>query len=227
MLYQSVGGLLFLLLGIDKSGSFPKCLAPEVEAEYIAAMENGDISARNKLVEHNLRLVAYMAKKYYMSAIDPDDLVQIGSIGLMKAIDTFSSSKGIKLSSYASRCIENEILMSLRLCKKSAQDISISEPIDSDNQGNALTLVDVIAQEDTIADDLDKQVLVSLLYKCLAKITDERARYIIAERYGLSGKKPRTQKDVADELGISRSYVSRIEKKTLRVLCEMMAEVGF
>lgn len=181
-------------------------------------MKAGDNSARNKLVEHNLRLVAHIIKKYYGAQGDQDDLVSIGTIGLIKAINTYDPDKKIRLSSYASRCIENEILMYFRSAKKRAQDISLNEAIDTDKDGNPLTLLDILAVDDSILDELDMKLNSRKLGQFITEELGEREKRIIILRYGLNGKKPMTQKDVAALLGISRSYVSRIETRALKVL---------
>lgn len=181
-------------------------------------MKAGDNSARNKLVEHNLRLVAHIIKKYYGAQGDQDDLVSIGTIGLIKAINTYDPDKKIRLSSYASRCIENEILMYFRSAKKRAQDISLNEAIDTDKDGNPLTLLDILAVDDSILDELDMKLNSRKLGQFITEELGEREKRIIILRYGLNGKKPMTQKDVAALLGISRSYVSRIETKALKAL---------
>lgn len=208
-------GILFFALHIKSNNSFPPALSPQDEKMYLQKFKNGDTEAKNILVEHNLRLVAHITKKYCASATDQDDLISIGTVGLIKAVNTFNESKGIKLATYASKCIENEILMYFRTCKKTSQDISINEPIDSDSEGNPLTLMDIICKEDTIADDLDKKLTVNKLYKFIEEIKNEREKTIIILRYGLYDTEPLTQKQIAKMLGISRSYVSRIEKKIL------------
>lgn len=210
--------VLFFILHVTGAGSFPKPLSAKDEKKYLELYKNGDLNARNKLIEHNLRLVAHIIKKYYSNLNDQDDLVSIGTIGLIKAVDTFDSSKGIRLSSYASRCIENEVLMFFRNGKKSAQDISMNEPIDTDKEGNALTLMDVMSVEDSIIDDLDIKIKSEKLYKYIYEILSPRERIIIELRYGLNGKIPLTQREVAKLLKISRSYVSRIEKRALKLL---------
>lgn len=210
--------VLFFILHVTGTGSFPKPLSAKDEKKYLELCKNGDLNARNKLIEHNLRLVAHIIKKYYSNLNDQDDLVSIGTIGLIKAVDTFDSSKGIRLSSYASRCIENEVLMFFRNGKKSAQDISMNEPIDTDKEGNALTLMDVMSVEDSIIDDLDIKIKSEKLYKYIYEILSPRERIIIELRYGLNGKIPLTQREVAKLLKISRSYVSRIEKRALKLL---------
>lgn len=210
--------VLFFILHVTGAGSFKKPLSAQDEKKYIDLYKNGDLSARDKLIEHNLRLVAHIIKKYYANLNDQDDLVSIGTIGLIKAVDTFDSSKGIRLSSYAARCIENEVLMFFRNSKKSAQDISMNEPIDTDKEGNALTLMEVMAVEDSIVDDLDIKIKSEKLYKYINEILSPREKTIIELRYGLNGKIPLTQREVAKLLKISRSYVSRIEKRALQLL---------
>ena len=203
------------VLHICKGGSFPKPLSTKEESKFLAEAKAGNISARNKLVEHNLRLVAHIIKKYYATQSDHDDLVSIGTIGLIKAINTFDTSKNIRLSSYASRCIENEILMHFRNGRKSSQDISLSETIDTDKDGNPLTLIDILSTEDDFAQDLDIKIKSAKLYDYINSVLDTREREVIILRYGLNGKDPLTQREVATKLGISRSYISRIEKKAL------------
>ena len=208
----------FFILHVCGSGSFPKPLSEKQEKEYLERAANGDNEARNKLVEHNLRLVAHIIKKYYGKLSEQDDLVSIGTIGLIKAIDTFNPDKNIRLSSYASRCIENEILMHFRAAKKSAQDVSLNETIDTDKDGNPLTLMDVMAVDDHILDDLDRRLNAKKLSKFIREELTEREQTVIVLRYGLNGKEPMTQKQVAQLLDISRSYVSRIETKALKQL---------
>ncbi|MBQ4105544.1 MAG: RNA polymerase sporulation sigma factor SigK [Clostridia bacterium] len=206
------------ILHICKGGSFPKPLSNKQEQEYLRRTKEGDIEARNKLVEHNLRLVAHIIKKYYSTQSDHDDLVSIGTIGLIKAINTFDADKNIKLSSYASRCIENEILMHFRNGRKSSQDISLNEAIDTDKEGNPLTLIDVLSVEENYADELDIKLKSAKLADFLRSELNERERTIIIYRYGLNGEEPLTQREIAQKLGISRSYISRIEKKALTSL---------
>ena len=208
----------FFILHVCGSGSFPKPLSEKQEKEYLERAANGDNEARNKLVEHNLRLVAHIIKKYYGRQNEQDDLVSIGTIGLIKAIDTFNPDKSIRLSSYASRCIENEILMYFRAAKKSAQDVSLNETIDTDKDGNPLTLMDIMAVDDHILDDLDRKLNAQKLGRFIREALSEREQTVIVLRYGLNGQEPMTQKQVAQRLGISRSYVSRIETKALKLL---------
>ncbi|MED9968637.1 MAG: RNA polymerase sporulation sigma factor SigK [Ruminococcus sp.] len=208
----------FFILHVCGSGSFPKPLSEKKEREYLERMIQGDDEAKNKLIEHNLRLVAHIIKKYYGVSTEQDDLVSIGTIGLIKAINTFKPDKNIRLSSYASRCIENEILMHFRSAKKSAQDISINETIDTDKDGNQLTLLDIMAVDDDILDNLDKKLNIKKLGQFINEELTEREKKIIVMRYGLDGKKAVTQKQIAGMMNISRSYVSRIETKALKKL---------
>lgn len=210
--------LLFFILHVTGSGAFPRPLSPQEEKECLLLAKEGDKGARNKLVEHNLRLVAHIIKKYYANINDQDDLVSIGTIGLIKAINTFDPNKNIKLSSYASRCIENEILMFFRNSKKTSQDVSLSEAIDTDKDGNPLTLMDVMSVEDNIVDSLDLKINSEKLKQYLKEVLDDREQTVIILRYGLNGAAPLTQREVAKKLNISRSYVSRIEKKALALL---------
>ena len=208
----------FFVLHVCGSGSFPKPLSEKKEREYLMRMKNGDKNARNILVEHNLRLVAHIIKKYYGKQNEQDDLVSIGTIGLIKAVDTFNPDKNIRLSSYASRCIENEILMHFRAGKKTAQDISLNETIDTDKDGNPLTLMDIMKVDDNILDELDMKLNSKKLGQYITEELNSREKTVIILRYGLNGKKPMTQKEIAKMLDISRSYVSRIETKALKAL---------
>ncbi len=206
------------ILHVCRGNSFPKPLPEEKEQEYLDKMRKGDLVARNKLIEHNLRLVAHIIKKYYTKESEHDDLVSIGTIGLIKAINTYNPDKSIKLSSYASRCIENEILMHFRNSKKTAQDMSLSDSIDTDKDGNPLTLIDVLAVPDDFTEDLETKLNVSKLNRYINEVLDDREKKIIIMRYGLDGNIPLTQREVAAKLKISRSYISRIEKKALLLL---------
>lgn len=210
--------LIFFMLRIDNYGCFPKPLTKKEENEAIEKAAAGDIKARNLLVEHNLRLVVHIIKKYYSENKDQDDLISIGTIGLIKGIDSYKPEKGTKLATYAARCIENEILMHFRSAKKSSQDISMSDPIDTDSEGNPLTLTDIIATDDTIVDEIgDKQNRIKIR-RLVANMKNERDKTIIILRYGMNGCDPMTQQEVADLMGISRSYVSRIETKILKLM---------
>ncbi len=214
-LFETLSGLYSLFLSVSSISGFPPRLPNSEEKKYIELTAQGDRNARQKVIEHNLRLVAHISKKYYASVPDVDDLISIGTIGLIKAVDTFRPEKGSKFSSYAAACIQNEILMYLRSGKKSALDISVNEPIETDRSGNVLTLMDIIAVDDTISDDIDRAMKVEKLRRIVKEELGETERRIITERYGLDGGKPLTQREVAGELNISRSYVSRIEKRIL------------
>ena len=181
-------------------------------------MKKGDTKAKDVLVEHNLRLVAHIIKKYYAANCDTDELISIGTVGLIKAINTFSGDKGVRLATYASRCIENEILMFFRNQKKTALDVSFDEPIDTDNEGNPLTLIDIIAKDDTILEEICLKNNLKKLVRYVREIEDPREKEIIILRYGLNGTVPCTQNEIAEKFGISRSYVSRLETKTLKKL---------
>ncbi len=196
-------------------GSFPKPLSAKEESECLRKIAAGDVNAKNKLIEHNLRLVAHIVKKYYSAQKDQDDLISIGTIGLIKAVSTFDYSKGTRFATYAARCIENEILMYFRNAKKTAQDIYISDPIDTDKEGNALTFMDIVADDESIIDSIDLKLKSEKLYELIEKHLDKREKEIIYLRYGLRGGTPLTQREVAKHLKISRSYVSRIETKAL------------
>lgn len=205
------------ILHICGNGKFPKPLSEDKEKEYLLKSKNGDIKARNILVEHNLRLVAHIIKKYYAVNVDQDDLVSIGTIGLIKAINTFDMDKNIKLSSYASRCIENEILMHFRNLKKSSQNVSLEDAVDIDKDVNTLKLMDLLSIDD-FADNLDKKLNLQKINKYLTETLTKRELQIINLRYGLNGSKPLTQREVSSIMNISRSYVLRIEKKALEKL---------
>lgn len=206
------------MLHIQNAGSFPKPLSAKEEREALQRLKEGDSEARDLLVEHNLRLVVHIIKKYYSSYSDQDDLISIGTIGLIKGVNSFNAEKGTRLATYAARCVENEILMYFRNQKKSSQDISMSEPIDTDSEGNPLTLSDIIFTDDTISDDIDKKMKIEKLRSCINAMPDGREKEIIIRRYGLNGCFPLTQREIADKLHISRSYVSRIEKKAIEDL---------
>ena len=209
LLSCALSGLIFFILHVTGAGSFPRPLTAEEERNCLERLKNGDRHARDELIEHNLRLVAHIVKKYYSNTSDQDDLISIGTIGLIKAVNTFDHTKGFRLSSYAARCIENEVLMYFRAAKKSAQDISMNEPIDTDKDGNALTLMDVMSTEDNIVDNLDCKVKSEQLKRYIAQVLTPRERLIIELRYGLNNDHPLTQREVAARLKISRSYVSQ------------------
>lgn len=211
---MSLNLIYFTLHVLGSGGSFPKPLTQAEEDMYIAKMQEGDDEARSILIERNLRLVAHIIKKYYANAKDQDDLVSIGTIGLIKAVSTFNGGKGTRLATYASRCIENEILMYFRNQRKTQGDVYIDEPIESDKDGNELTLRDIIAVEDSIAEDVDLKIKTEQLTVFLRKLP-VRERMILELRYGIGGRRPLAQREVAKLLGISRSYVSRLEKKAI------------
>lgn len=198
--------------------SFPKALSSEEEQELIMRVQAGDEEARQKLIEHNLRLVAHIAKKYSHSVIDSDDLVSIGSIGLIKAVRSYKPESG-KLATYASRCIENEILMALRSSRKTRNEISLDDPIGSDREGNEVTLSDVLGtDENLVPDAVELNIESARALRMISALSDPRERTVLLMRYGLTDGIPQPQHEVARRLGISRSYVSRIEKKALERL---------
>ena len=202
------------------SGSFPRPLSAPEERECLEKLKEGDEEARNTLIVHNLRLVAHIIKKYYTNTQDQDDLISIGTIGLIKGISSFDADKGTRLATYAARCIENEILMHFRSQKKLGSEVSLSDPIDTDKEGNSLSLMDILAQEDGVLEQLDAAENEAKLYYHVDRCLDPREKQIIVLRYGLGGRQPRTQREIAEHLGISRSYVSRIEKKALTKLAK-------
>lgn len=217
-LMQTLSDLIYFALHVVRSGSFPKPLSQKEEADaWIAYREQGDLHARDRLIEHNLRLVAHIIRKYYSSSREQDDLISIGTIGLMKAVSTFDYTKGTRLATYAARCIENEIRMYFRAGKRQAQELSLSEPIDMDKDGNPLTLMDVLAAEDSLEEATALRVNSERLGRYMQDCLDDREREILAYRYGLIGS-GQTQHEVAKRYNISRSYVSRIEKKALEKL---------
>lgn len=216
--------LLYFALHITGSGSFPHPLSAAEERQCLLRARDGDDAARNKLIEHNLRLVAHIIKKYYSNFADQDDLISIGTIGLIKAVSSFDCDKGAKFATYASRCIENEILMHFRGRRKFAQDVFINDPIDTDKDGNALSFQDILTDESNIYDEIDLRIRSEQLHKLIARCLEPREREIIYLRYGLHGIRPLTQREVADRLGISRSYVSRIEKKAIGTLRDLFEE---
>lgn len=215
---------LLLMLRITPADSFPRPLSKATEEEYLERWAEGDIEARNTLVEHNLRLVSHIIKKYYTQHEDMDDLISIGTIGLIKGINTYRADKGVRLATYASRCIENEILMYFRSQKKSAGDVSLSDALDVDSDGNGLSVMDVVAEDIDLAERIGTEEICHSLRKCVREKLEPRESEIITLRYGLDGKAPRTQKETAEICGISRSYVSRIEKKALEKLREELRE---
>lgn len=217
------GGAL-LMLRLSPGGSFPNPLSAEEESEYLQRWLDGDIEARNVLVEHNLRLVAHIIKKYYTQTNDIEDLISIGTIGLIKGINTYKPDKGVRLATYASRCCENEILMHFRSQKKSIGDVSLSDALDTDGEGNSLSLIDVLAQDDELSDKIGNFEICAQLRGLVDDVLSEREAKIIKIRYGLINEQPKTQRETAQMCGISRSYVSRLEKKALEKLREALGE---
>ncbi len=218
LLNSLLSNLLFVTLHLNVTSSFPPPLSAADERECLKNMKKGDEKAKQKLIEHNLRLVAHIIKKYYSNYCDQEDLISIGTIGLIKGINSFDADKGVRLATYAARCVENEILMYFRASKKTSQEIFMSEPIESDSDGDALTLMDVICSEDNLFDDIDLKIKCEKLYKYLNEMEKGREYDILMMRYGLNGETPLTQREIAKKLKISRSYVSRIEKKGIDYL---------
>ena len=201
-----------------QSGSFPKPLTAKEERYYLEKAAQGDLEARNTLIERNLRLVAHIMKKYYAVTSDQEDLISIGTIGLIKGISTFDTSKGARLATYAARCVENEILMHFRAQKKSAQDVSLSDYIETGADGAALSLMDVVAEEEDLMETVSHRESVRALCQAVKTCLTEQEKQVIELRYGLDGNAPLRQREVAEKTGISRSYVSRIEKRALEKL---------
>lgn len=199
-------------------GSFPQPLSQQEEAHYLRLAGQGDLEARNVLISHNLRLVAHIMKKYYAQASDQEDLISIGTIGLIKGITTFKPDKGVRLATYAARCVENEILMHFRSQKKSAQDVSLSDYIDTGSDGAALSLMDVVGDGPDLLEEMATAEQVGQLRKAVEVCLTEQERQVIVLRYGLGGGSPCRQREVAQRCGVSRSYVSRIEKRALEKL---------
>lgn len=211
--------LVFLISFISGSNSFPKPLSAKEERICIEKMEKGDLDARNKLIEHNLRLVVHIAKKYSLGMRDNEDLISLGTIGLIKGINSFDASKGTRLATYAARCIENEILMLMRANKKTNGEVSLNDPIGTDKEGNQILLMDIIGDdEEDVIREIDKREQIKKLYRNIDTLLDEREREIIKLRYGLIDGNSQTQSEIAQILNISRSYVSRIEKKAIEKL---------
>ena len=215
LLSAITANLIYFILHIQNNSSFPKPLSSKEEAQMLEKMRNGDKNARGVLIERNLRLVSHIVKKYYSKTNDTDDLISIGTIGLIKAIDSFNADKGTRLATYASRCIENEILMHFRGLKKNANDVYLSDTLELDKDGNPLTIEDTVSSDRDLAEDLETKIYWEKVANYIKKMQNEREKEIIVLRYGINNKKPLTQREVADKLKISRSYVSRIEKKVL------------
>ena len=207
-----------LILGLESTENFPPPLSHDEEVELFRRMREGDMRARAKIIEHNMRLVSHIIRKYYASYGAQDELLSIGSLGLIKAVDSFKSEVGTRFATYGAKCVQNEILMFFRSRKKSTGDVSINETIDIDKDGNPLTYLDIISVDDTIAEDIELGDHIKHVRELVESQLEGREREIIVLRYGLMGYEPKTQREVASYLGISRSYVSRIEKKALETL---------
>lgn len=208
---------VFLVGYIQSSNLFPEPLTMEEESIYLEKFKNGDNEAKNILIEHNLRLVAHISKKYAYSNIEQDDLISIGTIGLIKGINSFDNSKGVRLATYVSRCIDNEILMYLRSTKKLQSEVYLNDPIGKDKDDNVVTLQEVLENDArSVEDEIDLKFKIKKLYHIISEVLKERERNIIELRFGLNGKEPKTQNEIAKSMGISRSYVSRIETKAIR-----------
>ena len=208
------------------ASSFPQPLTEQEEQIYVEKSQQGDAEARGKLIEHNLRLVAHIAKKYTSPGASQDDLISIGTIGLIKAVNTYTSSRATRLATYAAKCIENEILMSIRASKRIKQEVSLSLPIGTDKDGNEISFNDILGTDtDEIVEDISLKIQVAKLYRAIAKQLSPREQRVIIQRYGLDGGEARPQREIAKQLGISRSYVSRIEKRALEKLRSGLTEI--
>ncbi|MBX4259351.1 RNA polymerase sporulation sigma factor SigK [Clostridium estertheticum] len=218
-LLDMIGNVTFLTAYITGTNSFPQPLSEEEEKYYLTKFAEGDLLAKGTLVERNLRLVAHIVKKYSYPGKDVEDLISIGTVGLIKAIDSFNMNKGIRLATYAARCIENEILMLIRSNKKIKREVYLQDPIGTDKEGKEVSLMDVLrSEEDSIIDIVENKIQIKRLYSKINVVLKEREKVIIQMRYGLLDGKPRTQREIALILGISRSYISRIEKRVLKKL---------
>ncbi len=216
---------VFLTGYISTNNLFPEPLSTEEEREYLEQMQNGDEEARNILIERNLRLVAHICKKYSTAKAEQDDLISIGTIGLIKGINSFEASKGVRLATYAARCIDNEILMYLRSAKKLNAEVYLEDPIGKDKDDNTVTLQEVIENDErSIEDEVDLKFKIKKLYNKMKEVLKDREKSIVELRFGLNGKKPKTQHEIAEMMGISRSYVSRIETKAIGKLAKEFKE---
>ena len=224
VIYLLMNGLFWTLRLSGSGGSFPRPLKAAEEKMYLERCAQGDLEARNILVEHNLRLVAHIVKKYYAQTGDQDDLISIGTIGLIKGISTFKADRNVRLATYASRCIENEILMYFRAQRKLQSEVSLADTLESAGEGGSLSLMDVIAVDDNMLEELATRDACAKVRWCVRHCLTPRERMVITMRYGLDDRPPRTQREIAAQCGISRSYVSRIEKKALEKLQEGMGE---
>ena len=214
-----------LILGISESSVFPPPLSAKEELQLFERMRDGDNKARDKIIEHNMRLVSHIIRKYYSSYQYPDDLLSIGSLGLIKAVDSFKYERGIRFATFGARCIQNEILMFFRAQKKASMEVSLNDTIDVDRDGNPLTYLDIISSPEHIAETIDMNMHIEKIKRLVDSELEDREREIIVLRYGLCGYKPLTQREVAAHLGISRSYVSRIEKRALNILRDAFGDI--
>lgn len=222
VLFNILNGAFLLVGYIANGNSFPYPLNEEEERELFRAYKAGDETAKNQLITRNLRLVAHIIKKFNPHTKDADDLISIGTVGLIKAIESFDYNKGNRLATYAARCIENEILMHVRASKKAKGEVYLQDPIGVDKEGNEICLIDVLGTEsDAVLDEVENKISMKKLYALIDRVLEGKERVIIKLRYGLSGE-PQTQREIAKLLGISRSYVSRIEKKALKKLAKEM-----
>lgn len=216
---------IFLVGYISNNSLFPEPLTQEEEKKYLNLMQLGNEEARNILIEHNLRLVAHISKKYSSTKVEQDDLISIGTIGLIKGINSFDIKKGVRLATYVSRCIDNEILMYLRSTKKLGAEVYLEDPIGKDKDDNTVTLQEVLENSDkNIEDEVDLKFKIKQLYEKMKEVLKTREKTIIELRFGLGGQKPKTQNEIANSMGISRSYVSRIETKAISKLAKEMKE---
>ena len=225
MLMSIIGNGLFMVSYVTGSTSFLKPLTAEEELKYIEKFRNGDMAAKDKLIEHNLRLVAHIAKKYTLKGYDSDDIISIGTIGLIKAITSFNPDKGATLGTFAARCIENEILMTVRSGKKSAGEVLLQDPVGKDKDGKEVTLMDKLTAEgeESVFEEVSLKLRIRELYEKMREALCDRERRILEMRYGLCGGEALTQMEISEIMGISRSYVSRIEKKAIGKLCRKMS----
>lgn len=216
---------LCLFSYISGQSSFPKTLSPEEERMYLERLAQGDAKARDVLIERNLRLVAHVIKKYTNTGKETEDLISIGTIGLIKGVSTYNMDKGTQLATYVARCIENEILMSIRASKKPNQAISLNDPIGTDRDGNEMSLMDILhTQDDSVTEEVERKLQAAKVRKMIATVLTRRERIVVELRYGLRSNRILTQREIARLLGISRSYVSRIEKRALQKLCKKLNE---